>query len=71
MSVGRPDRGPNLVFSSTPAFDSREVRKGNNSKMIPALSNWGTGGMGIPPPKQGKEKEAFSILEKAGLFQVI
>lgn len=63
--------GPNLVLSSTPAFGSREVRKGNNSKVIPTLPNWGTGGMVIPQPKQGKEKEAFRILEKAGLFQVI
>lgn len=56
--------GPNLVLSSSPAFGSREVRKGNNSKVIPTLSNWGTGGMVIPPPKQGgfqnfRESRAF------------
>lgn len=71
MCVGRPDRGPNMVLSSTPAFDSREERKGDNSKTIFTLCRWGTGGMVILPPKQGKEKEAFRILEKAGLLQVI
>lgn len=71
MCVGRPGRGPNLVLSSTPAFDSWEVRKGDNSKTTPTLSSWGTGGMVIPPPKQGKGKEAFRLLEKAGLLQVI